>query len=55
MSAPCRGAIILSPASRALVIQGDVIPELRSLRSLTPGYTLSPLRGSLIRTSQLKT
>jgi len=31
----------------------DVIPGLRSLRSLTRGYLLPPLRGSLTRTSVL--
>ena len=32
---------------------GSVIPGLRSLRSLTRGYYLSPLRGSLTQTSTL--
>ena len=31
----------------------DVIPGLRSLRSLTRGYYLSPLRGSSTQTSAL--
>ena len=31
----------------------DVIPGLRSLRSLTRGYPIPPLRGSLTRTSVL--
>lgn len=43
----------LSPASRAWDSKGNVIPGLRSLRSLTLGYHLSPLRGSLPQTSML--
>jgi len=42
-----KGRKILSPASRALNLRGDVIPGLRSLRSLTRGYYLPPLRGWL--------
>jgi hypothetical protein len=45
--------MILSPASRALIIEGNVIPGLRSLRSLTRGYHLSSLRDSLPQTSKL--
>ncbi len=36
-----------------LVLGGDVIPGLRSLRSLTRGYHLPPLRGWLTQTSVL--
>jgi len=36
-----------SPAKAGLESFGDVIPGLRSLRSLTRGYYLSPLRGWL--------
>jgi len=43
--------MILSPASRALLIQENVIPGLRWLRTLTRGYILSPLRCSLPKTS----
>ena len=35
------------------VIHRNVIPGLRSLSSLTRGYPLLPLRGSLMRTSAL--
>ena len=38
----------------ALKIKGDVIPGLRSLRSLTRGYYLPPLRGLLSQTSQVE-
>lgn len=38
----------VSPAKAGAGIIGDVIPGLRSLRLLTRGYILSPLRGSLI-------
>ena len=37
----------------ALESKGDVIPGLRSLRSLTRGYHLSSLRDSLMGTSGL--
>ena len=40
----------LSPAKAGSGSLGDVIPGLRSLRSLTRGYHLSPLRGSLKQT-----
>jgi hypothetical protein len=39
--------------SAGSVIQRNVIPGLHSLRSLTRGYLLPPLRGSLTRTSAL--
>ncbi len=42
----------LSPA-RGLGSLGDVIPGLRSLRSLTRGYYLPPLRGSLTMNPKL--
>ena len=32
---------------------GDMVPGLRTLRSLTRGYTMPPRRGSLSRTSKL--
>jgi hypothetical protein len=37
----------ISRAKARAGIKGDAIPGLRSLRSLTRGYTLSPLRGWL--------
>jgi hypothetical protein len=59
----CRGAITsrFQSATRAVrrglraraEIQGDLIPGLRSLRSLNPGYYLSLLRGWLTPTSTL--
>jgi hypothetical protein len=44
---------VLSPAKAGLGFLGEVIPGLRSLRSLTRGYYPSPLRGSLTQTSRL--
>src|ERR1700687_1896327 len=41
----------LSPAKAGSGIQGDVVP---GLRSLTRGYILPPLRGSLTPTNQLE-
>ena len=43
----------LSPAKAGSGFLGDVIPGLRSLRSLTRGYNLSSLRDSLTQTSKL--
>ena len=39
----------LSPAKAGSGLNDGVIPGLRSLGSLTRGYHLSPLRGSLMR------
>ena len=50
---PFKGAQYSAARFAGSVIQGNVIPGLRSLRSLTRGYLLLPLRGSLTRTSAL--
>jgi hypothetical protein len=41
----------LSPAKAGFGIEGDMTPGLRSLRSLTRGYYMSPLCGSVTRTN----
>ncbi len=45
-------ALFLSPAKAGFWILRGLIPGLRSLRSLTRGYTLPPLRGLLSRIHQ---
>jgi hypothetical protein len=50
MDLQIRKATVCRPL-RGLGTVEDLIPGLRSLRSLTPGYNLSPLRGWLSRTS----
>jgi hypothetical protein len=48
------GSSICRPLKRARNFLGDLIPGLRSLRSLTRGYHLSPPRGLLTLTFQLE-